>query len=189
MSSLKSTIEQFIIDHDKSNINDKNTSPEVSTELNAAENNIQFQNSFMVHSWNGRFHVVPQGFVFPKDTKVQYMWNLWLFGVPVKSEGPYRFIDPKFDLCDANQRNTYWKSKMVMERLVKILMEKRIINSKNELNPSTLSVESAEKYFSHAFCELIAYNAMDSKCRISDIKVVTIYNQMQHARTMTRRKK
>ena len=53
--------------------------------------------SHLVHHWGGRFHPVRSGFIFPSDTKVQHMWELWMHGVPSTQEGPYRLIDPKFD--------------------------------------------------------------------------------------------
>ena len=75
-------------------------------------------------TWGGRFHMVPEDFVFPKTT-VAEMWNLWWKGFPNRRIGPLRFLK-QFDV-DVKVRSFLSRAKKVMDLIVsKCLSEQRV---------------------------------------------------------------
>ncbi len=73
------------------------------------------------HLWPGSaiLHYVPHSFPFPY-LNVNVMWNLWFLGDASKSIGPFRYINPKFDLPHGIDKTNKTRAKKAIDRMIAI---------------------------------------------------------------------
>jgi hypothetical protein len=74
------------------------------------------ERSIQTWLWKGRFHPVPQDFVFPTDS-ITNLWNLWWNGKPVSGIGPYRKLET-YDIDKKTHRNFFIKARKVVTFVV-----------------------------------------------------------------------
>jgi hypothetical protein len=76
--------------------------------------------------WGGRFHPVPQGFVFPRCTTMA-LWSLWIYGDQNLGIGPYRHIKarslPREDKTQLSKANFVMKSLITKSRQTESQLE------------------------------------------------------------------
>ena len=67
-------------------------------------------------TWGGRFHMVPEGFLYPKG-RVDVIWDLWWNGIPCDGIGPLRKLK-SFDLVKSVDTTNFSKSKKIIQKIV-----------------------------------------------------------------------
>lgn len=95
------------------------------------------QTRYLTFNYAGRFHMVPEGFVFP-TCAAQSMWSQWHLGISAQNIGPLRKLHNVYrnDIA-LNKRYLIDKAKVVMDaveniaRRINILTRQEIVDSSN----------------------------------------------------------
>jgi len=126
--------------------------------------------------WPGssKFHNVPHGFRFPSDS-VGAIWDLWFEGNQRFQIGPYMHISPQIDLVRQSCRVNFARAKRVVEKILSIAEDKKIIGAKSMVNRT-----NHHEVFDAVFPSLVSLVYQDAvPRRPSDLNMNTVSNRMQ----------
>ena len=128
-------------------------------------------NSASVYAWGERFHMVPEGFIFPSYS-VGTMWNLWHFGDDAHGVGAYKNIQPSHDLRNGNSRVKFSKCKAVMNRLLDLAMDSGVMCTRK------VTKDTEQDVFNHAYVALLRLLYKHYPSRPASININTIANRL-----------
>ena len=135
--------------------------------------------SLKTFTWGGRFHMVPEGFAYPKG-RVDMIWNLWWMGIPCDGIAPLRLLKP-FDLVKSVDKTNFSKSKKILLKLVELTGA-----TPNAIASMTIAVRvqvNNQAYLQ--FCEQLfgVINVADwDDRRMDEASYLTLYDAMMSAR-------
>ena len=154
----------------------------VSTKVNAT---VASECVFKKFTWGGRFHMVPEGFSYPKG-RVDMIWNLWWNGIPCDGICPLRKLK-SFDLVKSVDITNFSKSKKIIHKIVEHS------GVSNETIVGMSDVERRE-LFEKAYVSLCRYYCgemdmitWDSR-RMNEISYTTLYDTVTKPNRKPRKK-
>jgi len=149
-------------------------------------------NKLVPFCWPGSsyFHRVPHGFQFPSHT-VATMWNLWILGDHKRNIGPYKNIQPFFDLPREIDKVNFSRTKRVLDGIVEVAIRDGVV-----ANESSVNSKNYQDIFSTCFPRVVSLvygvdipgndngdgSAMGqhaSKPRMSELNINTFANRMK----------
>lgn len=127
-----------------------------------------------LHLWAGseQFHQVPQHFQWPSDTP-HTMWQLWFRGNPAQNIGPYKGINPRFDLPSKTCKCKQAKTARVISALINIAISSGLITRNTDISDSNL-----QYIFEQTYPTLLEKVYGGSHPRPHDIMTTTIANKL-----------
>lgn len=128
--------------------------------------------------YDGFFHFVPLGFVFPTGN-VRNIWNLWWFGNRAESIRPYRLIRGK-DL--PKQKSTLSKTNTLMKAIIAKAKSNKILAE--EASVERLSTEQSAVLFEQTYNTILDEINRDTdnsrrKRRLGEDTQTTIYDHLK----------
>lgn len=132
---------------------------------------------FRTWSWGGRWHPVPEGFLFPKCT-VKEIWDLWWSGNVAQKITYYRQIHPGFDLPKSNKQY-YSKAKYVINRLV-------YFSNVSETHIAGLTLPQRDILFESCFVQLFSSTLdpgieaeLQDRRRFGELTYIRVYDRIK----------
>ena len=110
-------------------------------------------NNGQIHYWLGvddRIHRVPFGFKWPQGKSTRVMWDYWFFGDPNNGIGPFKFIEPKYDLTTASCKTRQCRTRQVMKALIDLAVAAGTIP-----NQAAIVSTNTNEVFVSSFTELM----------------------------------
>jgi hypothetical protein len=140
---------------------------------------------FQLWSWGGRFHMVPEGWVFP-STSIKDTWNLWYFGHHAERIRPLRCLK-KFDLV-GNAQTTLWsKTSGVMKAIAQVMVDMKLVGAMEDVQ--TLAATDSSAFFDRAVVQLmeqVRSGSTQGRGRWMEMSVPTLYAHVHKARKRRR---
>ena len=142
---------------------------------------------FLVWTWGGRMHMVPQGWILPSSTNVKDTWLLWHFGHLADRVGPLRNLK-KYDLNGTNAQKTLWsKTRGTMSAIAQVMVDSLMVRSVEDV--LTLSEGESSAFFDRAvvtFMNELKAGTTRGRARWMEMKIPTIYALMMKSRKRRR---
>jgi len=129
---------QRVISEAKAEILSKVSHIEINTALPQEDTvAITSTHRFDYFTWGGKIRMIPRNFIFPNST-VKTMWDLWFHGNEKEKIQPYKNLVQNIkDLEQKTTRNKVHRTNKVMMTLLKIAVEKELIDSTKDISKMT----------------------------------------------------
>jgi hypothetical protein len=130
--------------------------------------------------WDGRFHPVPKGWLFP-STNVKDTWRLWHFGNPASKVRPLRFLK-KMDLANPAQTVLWSKASGVIKAISDSMVEMKLVDTLeavDELNEAD-SLTKFDKGIVNLLEKLRPGCTTKERSRIMELSVFRLYTLIPH---------
>jgi hypothetical protein len=140
---------------------------------------------FKLWSWGGKFHMVPEGWVFP-STNVKDTWQLWYFGHLADQIRPLRYLK-KADLSGGGQVALWSKTHGVTTAIVAVMVEMKLVEACEDV--VRLSREQSSTLFDQAIVQLmekVKTGSVRERGRWMEMSVPTLYAHILRARKRRR---
>ena len=146
-----------------------------------AQGHIDPEGAYTLFHWAGKYRMVPETWVFPKQLGLRPMFHLWHYGNSGLSIRPYKILH-KFhdDLRTKDEKERYSRTKKVMTALDEIIAAKSYLPQGRTMDQ--LSEEEEGQVLNKAYNELLSIveGAAGSKTRrAEDVAVDTLANKYQ----------
>ena len=135
-------------------------------------------NGYKTWNWGGRFHPVPENFIFPKCS-VKAFWDLyWQEGEPAQCIAPYRLLKP-YDISSKASKGLLSKARKVVAFLLFDEYGEKVC----ETDISAMSVADRDIFFERSFVTLgenifDAEGAEFDRRQVGDRKFSTFYDKV-----------
>jgi hypothetical protein len=140
---------------------------------------------FKLWSWGGKFHMVPEGWVFP-STNVKDTWQLWYFGHLADQIRPLRYLK-KADLLGGGQVALWSKTHGVTTAIVAVMVEMKLLEAGEDV--VRLSRDQSSTLFDQAIVQLmekVKTGLVRERGRWMEMSVPTLYAHILRARKRRR---
>ena len=183
MVSICKSMEDRLMKHISTHITGR--CEEENVVVNDTGSNVSHDDRLWKHLWGGKFHPVPEGWIFDKrDTAgkstltVKSLWELWFIGHAAHEIPPYRKLK-SFDLCSKRDKEFLSKCSRVMNKLLDEAYNEGLVTSKCGSCLRDMAAFERDAVFITAFKRLnsaLSENREDR--RIGELKVRTYYNNI-----------
>ncbi|MGH2639759.1 MAG: hypothetical protein ACRDF4_10870 [Rhabdochlamydiaceae bacterium] len=129
---------------------------------------------FQLWSWGGKFHMVPESWIFP-STNIKDTWNLWHFGHLTDKIRPLRCLK-KMDLVGAAQTTKWSKTSGVVRAISQVMVEMKLVEKLEDV--LKLSSIDSSTYFDQAIVQLmekVRAGSTQERGRWMEASVHTLY--------------